>query len=140
MHPKVWYNTMVKLYPEARAPAPRDPTDTFHERKVDFLSKEAISRVLAAEAQANAIRAEAEAEARARVEAAEASCAESQTAALDKASDELDARLDMVRERAVTLVMQSREEAETDIESLKTAAREKMREAVKHIEWELCDV
>ena len=114
--------------------------EAFHERKVNSLSKEAISRVLTAEAQANAIREKAEEQARARVEAAEVSCAEAQTAALDKASDELDARLDMVRERAVALIMQSREEAETDIEGLKGAAREKMREAVKHIEWELCNV
>lgn len=104
------------------------------------MSKEAISRVLAAEAQANEIRAKAEAEARARVEAAEISCAERKNAELEQTADELDARLDTVRERAVTLIMRSREEAETDIESLKTAARERMREAVKHIEWELCDV
>ena len=137
---KVWYNVTVKLYPKAYAPPPRGIADAFNERKVNSLSKEAISRVLAAEAQANAIREDAEAQARARVEAAEASCAAEQTAALERASDELDARLDMVRERAVILIMQSREEAETDIESIKSAARDKMREAVKHIEWELCDV
>lgn len=104
------------------------------------MSKEAISRVLAAEAQANAIRQEAEAQAHARIEACEKACAEEQETTLGKYSAELDARLDMVRERAVALVKQSREEAEADVEGLRSAAREKMREAVKHIEWELCDV
>ena len=59
---------------------------------------------------------------------------------LEAAADELDARLDTVRERAVTLIMQSREEAEADIEVMREGAREKMREAVKHIEWELTDI
>ena len=66
--------------------------------------------------------------------------AEEQTATLATASDELDARLDMVRERAVTLIVRSREEATADIEAMQTAAAEKMREAVKHIEWELTDI
>ena len=107
---------------------------------MDLLSKEAISKVLSAEAEAGAIRERAESDARAMVEACERACAEEQTAALEAASDGLDARLDMVRERAVTLIVQSREEADADIEALKTAAREKLREAVKHIEWELTDI
>ena len=65
------------------------------ERKVDLLSKEAISKVLAAEAEAGAIRERAEADARGMVEACEKTCAEEQTAALTAAADELDARLDM---------------------------------------------
>ena len=104
------------------------------------MSKEAISKVLAAEAEAGAIRERAEADARAMVEACEKTCAEEQTAALGAAADGLDARLDMVRERAVTLIVRSREEADSDIEALKTSARERMREAVKHIEWELTDI
>ena len=115
-------------------------TNATRERKVDFLSKEAISKVLTAEAEANAIRERAESEARARVEACEKACAEEQDAKLETAADELDARLDTVRERAVTLIMQSREEAEADIEVMREGAREKMREAVKHIEWELTDI
>ena len=115
-------------------------TDIAVERKVDLLSKEAVSKVLAAEAEASAIRERAEADARAMVEACERVCAEEQTAALDAASDGLDARLDMVRQRAVTLIVQSREEADADIDALKTSARDKMREAVKHIEWELTDI
>ena len=110
------------------------------ERKVDLLSKEAISKVLAAEAEASAIRERAEAEARAMVEACEQACAREQTATLDTTSGDLDARLDMVRERAVALIMRSREEADADIEAMQTAARDKMREAVKHIEWELTDI
>ncbi len=110
------------------------------ERKVDLLSKEAISKVLSAEAEAGAIRERAESDARAMVEACERACAEEQTAALEAASDGLDARLDMVRERAVTLIVQSREEADVDIEALKASSREKLREAVKHIEWELTDI
>ena len=110
------------------------------ERKVDLLSKEAISKVLSAEAEAGAIRERAESDARAMVEACERACAEEQTAALEAASDGLDARLDMVRERAVTLIVQSREEADADIEALKASSREKLREAVKHIEWELTDI
>ena len=104
------------------------------------MSKEAISKVLAAEAEANAIRERAEAEARAMVEACEKACAHKQNATLDTTSGDMDARLDMVRERAVSLIMQSREEADVDIEAMQTAAGEKMREAVKHIEWELTDI
>ena len=110
------------------------------ERKVDILSKDALSKVLAAEAEASAIRMRGEADARAMVEACEKACAEEQTAMLATASDELDARLDMVRERAVTLIVRSREEATADIEAMQTAAAERMREAVKHIEWELTDI
>ena len=116
------------------------PPRAVTERKVDLLSKEAVSKVLAAETEASAIREQAEADARAMVEACEKACAEEQTAALDAASDGLDARLDMVRERAVNLIVQSREEADADIDAMKTTAREKMREAVKHIEWELTDI
>ena len=58
------------------------------ERKVDLLSKEAISKVLAAEAEASAIRERAEADARGMVEACEKTCAEEQTAALTAAADE----------------------------------------------------
>ena len=116
------------------------PMAAVRERKVDLLSKEAVSKVLAAEAEASAIRERAEADARAMVEACEKACAEEQTAALDAASDGLDARLEMVRKRAVTLIVQSREEANADIEAMQTTARDRMREAVKHIEWELTDI
>jgi uncharacterized protein YdhG (YjbR/CyaY superfamily) len=50
------------------------------------------------------------------------------------------ARQVMIGERAEALISQSREEAGADIEAIRAAAKEKMREAVKHIEWELCDI
>ena len=130
---------MVDLYLRRRCGS-LSAGGAFTERKVDILSRDAISKVLAAEAEASAIRTRGEADARAMVEACEKACAEEQSATLATTSDELDARLDMVRERAVTLIMRSREEADADIEAMQTAAREKMREAVKHIEWELTDI
>ena len=136
----MWYNVKVHLYMTTHLLGSASQMTVAIERKVDLLSKEAISKVLAAEAEASAIRERAEADARGMVEACEKTCAEEQTAALTAAADELDARLDMVRERAVTLIVQSREEADSDIEALKTSARERMREAVKHIEWELTDI
>ena len=45
-----------------------------------------------------------------------------------------------VRDRNGEFIVQSREEAAADIEAMKIAARDKMREAVKHIEWELTDI
>ena len=115
-------------------------TDLIRRKKVEFLSKEAISQVLAAEAKANAIRENAAAEARARVEACERECAESETRQLEETRAQLARRRDAVQARAEALILQSREEAEGDIEALREAAREKMREAVKHIEWELTDI
>ena len=140
MAKRLWYNIMVILYLCADPSHLTDKDGATRERKVEFLSKEAISKVLAAEAEAGAIRERAEADARAMVDACEKACAEEQTAALEAAEDGLDARLDMVRQRAVTLIVQSREEADADIEALKAAARDKLREAVKHIEWELTDI
>ena len=136
----MWYNNSINIFEKIHLLGSNVQMNVFAERKVDFLSKEAISKVLVAEAEANAIRERAESEARARVEACEKACAEEQAAKLDAAADELDARLDTVRERAVALIMQSREEAEADIEVMREGAREKMREAVKHIEWELTDI
>ena len=104
------------------------------------MSKEAISRVLTAEAEANALRERVRAEAAARVETCETACAAAETARLEEEKAKLTARRAMVKDRAEALILQSREEADTDIEALQTAAREKMREAVKHIEWELTDI
>lgn len=112
----------------------------FERRKVEFLSKEAISRVVNAEEEANAIRARAQAEARERIAACEADCARENAEAVVRANADMKARLSMVRERAEALIAQSREEADADIEAIRVASAEKMREAVKHIEWELCDV
>ena len=109
-------------------------------KKVELLSKKAISRVMEAEEEANAIRARAHTEARERVSACEAACREENAEALARTSLELKARLATVKERSDSLILQSREEAEADIEALRTASSEKMREAVKHIEWELYDI
>ncbi len=104
------------------------------------LSKEAIARVLEAESEANAIRERAAAEARARVEACEQACARRLAQATADEANALKARLEAVHHRAEALIEQSREEAGGDIEAITSVAREKMREAVKHIEWELCDI
>ena len=109
-------------------------------KKVEFLSKEAIARVLAAEAEANAIRERAVSEAAARVEACERDCAEEEARRIQDTKDQLARRRTAVSERADALILQSREEAEADIEEMRAAAHEKMREAVKHIEWELTDI
>ena len=107
---------------------------------MEFLSKEAIARVLAAETEANAIRERAVSEAAARVEACERACAEKEARQILETKDQLARRRALVSERADALIIQSREEAEADIEEMRAAAREKMREAVKHIEWELTDI
>lgn len=104
------------------------------------MSKEAISRVLDAEERANAIRERALAEAREKIAECEAACAKENAEAYARVSVEMKTRRDMVQERAEALVAQSREEAEANIEAIRTASEEKMREAVKHIEWKLCDV
>ena len=104
------------------------------------MSKDAISQVLAAEHRANAIREAAAKEAAARVEACERECAAKMERDVEKTRTELAARLGTVRTKAEELILRSREEANTDIETLTAAAQEKMREAVKHIEWELCDI
>lgn len=109
-------------------------------KKVEFLSKEAIARVLAAEAEANAIRERAVSEAAARVETCERDCAEEEARRIAETKDQLSRRRAAVSERADALILQSREEAEADIEEMRAVAREKMREAVKHIEWELTDI
>ena len=115
-------------------------TTIFDGKKVEFLSKEAVSRVLGAEAEANAIRERAQAEARRRVSDCEAACAKENAEALARAAEEMKARREMVRGRSEELITQSREEANADIEVIQVAAQEKLREAVKHIEWELCDI
>ena len=104
------------------------------------MSKEAISRVLSAEAEANAIRERAQNEAREMVSTCEATCAKKAADELSRVAAEMKERQVMIGERAEALISQSREEAGADIEAIRAAAKEKMREAVKHIEWELCDI
>ena len=107
---------------------------------MEFLSKEAISRVLSIEAEANTIRENARSRAAEQIEACERECAERAAQETEQAKDEVKARLAMVRSRAENLIVQSREEAGADVEAMRESARGRMREAVKHIEWELCDI
>ena len=74
------------------------------------------------------------------MEACERDCAEETERRIRETKDQLARRRDTVRERAESLILQSREEAEADIEEMRALAHEKMREAVKHIEWELTDI
>lgn len=111
-----------------------------HRKKVEFLSKEAISRVLAAEAEANAIRERARAEARDRVSACEQDSAARAANTVAETAASLKTRMETVRRRADALILRSREEASADIQAMRIAAEAKMREAVKHIEWEFCDI
>ena len=96
--------------------------------------------MLAAEEEANAIRERARAEARQRIEACEAACRRENAEAVERVTEEMKARLSMVKTRSEELLAQSREEVQAEIEAVQVASAEKMREAVKHIEWELCDV
>ncbi len=109
-------------------------------KKVRSLSKEAISRVLEAEAEANAIRERARIAAREKVSDCEAACARENEEIVARTAEDMRSRREMVRERSESLITQSREEAEADIEAIRASSAEKMREAVKHIEWELCDI
>lgn len=104
------------------------------------MSKEAISRVLGAEAEADAIREGARVEARRRVDACESACKRETADAVAYTTEEMKKRVAAVKARSDELLEQSREEAQADIEAVREAAALKMREAVKHIEWELCDV
>ena len=104
------------------------------------MSKEAISRVLAAENEANAIRDSARVKAAEMIDACEIAAAAAMTSRIEEEKARLTARRSMVKERAEALILQSREEADGDIEALQSMAREKLREAVKHIEWELTDI
>ena len=96
--------------------------------------------MLAAEEEANAIRERARAEARRRIEACEAACRRENAEAVERTARDMKARLVKVQTRSDELLVQSREEATADIEAVQIASAEKMREAVKHIEWELCDI
>ncbi len=140
MRSKMWYNREVRNFANTRLHGFSVQMNASERKKVEFLSKEAISRVLRAEAEANALRERARDDARERVSACEQACAKEAAEITAKTVAELKARRDTVQERANALITQSREEAGADIEAIQEAASEKMREAVKHIEWELCDI
>ncbi|MBQ1245151.1 MAG: hypothetical protein IIX90_00755 [Clostridia bacterium] len=104
------------------------------------MSQKMIQEVLRAEAEAEAIRADALDKARARRERTEREAAANAEATVTALRRELRDREADVARRANELIEQSRQEADTDIEALRAAADEKMREAIKHIEWKLFDV
>lgn len=104
------------------------------------MSKEAIDKVLEAEETARTIRERAEVTAREQVAACERDARAAAAKEREALVADLKARHKAVSTRADALIAQSREEAGSDIEALRAAAEQKMREAVKHIEWELCDI
>ncbi len=105
-----------------------------------ILSQKAIAKVREAEREAEAIREDAMTRARARREAHEAAEVRRRDEALAAERAANRAREEEVRARAEALIARSREEAGANIEAMREAADGKMREAVKHIEWKVCDV
>ncbi len=110
------------------------------EKEGVILSQKAIEKVLRAEQEADAIRERAAAEARAKRESHEAAEARRRDEILAAERAAGRAKEGDVRARAEALIARSREEAGADIEAMRNAASEKMREAVKHIEWRVCDI
>ncbi len=105
-----------------------------------ILSQKALTKVLEAERKADAIRENAATEARTRRETCEASALRQRDERLSAERVAIRSREEEVRTRADALVVRSREEASVDIAAMQKAASSKMREAVKHIEWKLCDI
>ena len=103
------------------------------------MSKEAIMKIREAEAEASRIRAEAEDAARAKIEENAKSCAARAEEGIAATDASLKIKLSSVRERAESLIEQSRQEASEDLESMEAEARSHMREAVKIIVWEMYD-
>ncbi len=103
------------------------------------MSREAIARVREAETQAADIRAKAAAEAGRLRTDNEKACAAKHDARVKEISGALRAGLDSMQEKADALVRQSREEAQTDADALRTAAGAHMKEAVRVIVWEMFD-
>lgn len=104
------------------------------------MSQKMIQEVLRAEAEAETIRTDALDKARARRERTEREAAANAEATVTALRRELRDREADVARRANELIEQSRQEADTDIEALRAAADDRMREAIKHIEWKLFDV
>ena len=115
------------------------PHDPFRKEGVP-LSQKMIQEVLRAEAEAEAIRTDALEKARAQRDRTEREAAANAEATVTALRRELRDREADVARRANELIEQSRQEADTDIEALRAAADDRMREAIKHIEWKLFDV
>ncbi len=105
----------------------------------EILSKEAMTRIREAEAEALAIKQKAEETAAARIEQNEKACIQQEEKAINAADEALKAKLETVRKRAELLIEQSRKEAAEDVVIMETEARNRMREAVKLIVWEMFD-
>ncbi len=103
------------------------------------LSKESIRRVREVEAQAADIRAKAEEQAAARVEETERLCAIAAERTIAEVDASLQEELTRVKEKADQLVKESRREVEEDVAAMEADARERMRDAVKLIVWEMYD-
>ncbi len=114
--------------------------DRIRQEEGVILSRKAIEKVLDAEREADAIRERAAADARAMRESHEISEARRRDDVLAAERAAGRKREGDVRARADALIARSREEAGADIEILRANAAEKMREAVKHIEWKVCDI
>lgn len=118
---------------------PRREAVTQRGRKVQNLSKEAISRVREAETQAAAIREKAARDAETRMETCEKRSAQEAVARINAADADLKARLAAVRDKADALIGQTREDACAEAAELKAAAAQRKQEAVKVIVWEMFD-
>lgn len=103
------------------------------------LSKESIRRVQEAETQAADIRAKAEEQAAARIEETERLCVLAAERTIAEVDASLREELTRVKEKADQLVEESRREVEEDVAAMEADARERMREAVKLIVWEMYD-
>lgn len=103
------------------------------------MSKEAMTRVRDAEAQAANIRAEAAAEAARMRQENEKTCAAAAKERLNATAAALKERLAVVQQKADALVEQSRLEAAEDARGLIEAASEHRLEAVKVVVWEMFD-
>ncbi len=114
--------------------------DRIRQEEGVILSQKAIAKVRDAEREADVIRENAAARARTRRESHEVAEARRRDEAIAAERAANRAREQEVRTRAEALISRSREEAEEDITALRTAADAKMREAVKHIEWKVCDI
>ena len=103
------------------------------------MSKEAMLRVREVEVEAMASRQAAEKEAAARIEQNEKACAIREEKAIAATDEALKVKLETVKKRAEELIEQSRREAEDDVATLEIEARNRMRDAVKLIVWEMFD-
>ena len=107
---------------------------------MEFLSKEAISKIREAEDKARIIIESAEVEAGKRIDAAEKAGAALYEKMTASAAEDLKDRLSKVTGKSKELVEESRRDAEGELEELEAQARENMRDAVKLVVWGIFDL